>query len=934
MRSVIVPSLATNRLLKRAPILMLFSSFLYGCTGGLSCGSEGGCINNYDYPQSDLTNGVQQVDEAARMRMTQSGLDFLRDHLKDILMGALGTDPAYPDTIVITLEPTEIITGITLGEGEEEIYPTRLLIQGDDLVEDMTLRFVEAGEQIAAAGETVNIAQDGFLMEVVDVPVGIDARLFTDLMLAGAGCDLDGANDAYCPEGTSDCGIISGLSFAVVIYPDVGTGNDCAVQGTECLLISVDVVGVDFDPNGNFDSDAIEISVPPVCEPPGGSFPPDPPGDCSPECSDVVLFEAADLECQITCTAQELFVDLIAILVDFIEPLLQPFLDELFETAIREALADFDRQPVAISDRLNFAELAEGAISATSHELGFNIQPSGNAFDVNCPTGMDCALSKGMDFALKSGAEAAPEQPQTLSIPHPCVQTIQGADFINMYGGLEFELATAIEPLTGFYNDESYHFAASIAEPAMNQGLFGMYNTGALCIEVASETVYELTDGAFLLSAGTIDLLTEGKLRQFTESTAPAIISIAPNRPPVITLGEGTEEDGLLQIAWEEVDISFYVLVYDRFARVFSVRSDISLASSIFHIPEEGLLEISIVDGPNVGNFSEIYNELLVGVSFSEVLESLVGLAFDALLADGLNVDINIADIFTDALGVPLYLDFHGIETTPAADPEFLNLYISLTDTAPSEDRSPQATQSASVANPSGLYLDLPEEAETPRTVPRPSGQIRIQGHVVSDVHEVEYFARVDFGAWRGPITADASGQFTLADPKLRLIGKHSIALRARHKGLPQTLEAQATTVDVWVDPYRPQANLIAEDETLLAVGQDRGSQPGDLLWSWQKDDNEWSAFSNEQKKEWSELEDVRTVRVRAQDPAGHISFPAALDLKALAASPAHADRPWAQARSLKDVEAESGGCQQTTATTLWSFLVIGGVLRRKRKPN
>lgn len=917
--------------LSRFAVIVLSSLFLYGCTGGVACDSGTGCINNYDYPQSDLTNGVQQVDDAARMRITQAGLDFLSVHIDDILLGAVGSNPDYPGTIVLELEPAEVVSGVTLGQSDLETFPTRLLIDGQALVDDMTLRFVEAGEEVDVSGETISVPQDGFLMEVVDVPVGIDARLFTevDLLLTSmvAACDIDGANDSYCSPDFPDCGIISGLSFAVLIYPDVGSGNDCAVQGTECLLVSVDVVGVDFNPSGTLEAGSLEISVPPRCN---VSNPAD---DCSPECSDTfpITDPNGDAECDLICAVEEFGVDLFIGLVDLIEPLLQPFLDDLFETVIQQTLADYNRQPIAVADRIDLAVLAEGAVPSSSHEAGFNIQPSGNAFDVNCPSGMDCANSKGMDLILKTGVEAAPSQPQTLAIPHPCVRTIQGSDFINLYGGVDFELTTQPEPLTGTFDGESYHFAASIAEPSANQGLFGVYNTGALCVEVSSDTVYQLTEGAFLLSAGTIDLLTEGKLRQYTDPSAPAIISLAPNEPPIITMGSGVGEDGHLNISWKKVDISFYVLMYERFTRVFSVQSDISLSTAVFFRPEDDVLEFAIVQGPTVDNFSEVFNELLPGVSFSEVLESLVGLAFDALLSDGLNVDIDIADIFTDALGVPLYLDFKGIETLPSTEPEFLNVYVSLTEDTPSQNRIPMGTGTKPSVIPGSLYLDLPTEArsETPGMI-RPSGEVKIQGHVDDRSDLVEYFAKTDFGMWRGPFRPDANGQVTIRDPKLSLVGKHTISLRARYAGQPASLETESHLVEVWLDPYRPKVQLSIEENTVLATGTDRGSTSEQLTWSWQEDDGAWSSFGRERSQLLSHLGDVRLLRVRAKDPAGNISFPAAVDLGAAAYAPAQKEAPWAQQRRLQ--EDEKGGCQQVTTWPLMGLGLLLGMLRGPRR--
>ncbi len=844
-------------------------ALLLGLVGCADIGGCDACNGVYAYPQSTLQNGVDPVANGARARMTQDALDFLEDNLKDILIGALGAQTGDPDTIAISLDtPFEVVSGVTIGEGPNETYPTTILIDAADFGEKLTMQFVAEGEQVMIGDNTVTVAQDGILIDAIDVPVGLDARLFTEVNLgvttATAGCDIDGTNPDYCPGG-SECGILTGLTLGILVYPEIQTGSGCDVPGTECLRINVDVVQVKL---GSVGTDSLDISVPPRCNVSN------PPADCSEECSDIVpvIDSDGDAECGIICAIEEFGIDLVVGIAGFIEPLIEGFLDELLESVIQDALADFDGAPAQVAGRVTPADLVPGIVSPSSLDLGFAITPTQDAFDVNCP-GPGCPATKGMDFALKSGMEAAPDPEMATGIPHPCVNPLLGQDFINFYCCSQFS-STSSAPLTGELDGETYHLGASMAKGAVNQAMFAAYNAGTLCLEISSDSVHQLSGGAFPLSAGTLDLLTEGRLRQLAAPTAPAIITLTPHEPPEITLEDGSEENGHLLLAWGEVEVGFYVLTFERFARVFSVAADISVRMGVFNDPETASLRIAIIGGPEVGNFDERYNEMLPEVAFSEVLESLVGLAFDALLSDGLEFNYDVSTLLSDSLGAPIYVDFMGLQTLPVTgDRQFLNMYLKLTDMPPMDMRS-RALGRFHVADEPGLLRFVEHEAMPSVQVPRATGEV----HVVADgvPSGWQAFATVDFGMPRGPLTVGEGGVVVVRDPKLTLLGEHQVQLRVRPPEDRASL-SPTQTVTVRVDAHRPKVVLERVGDLLVASANDLGSPTAALLYSWQLDDEAWSVFTPLASRP-AGLK-ARRVSVRVMDEAGNVSFPSTVSL-------------------------------------------------------
>ncbi len=892
----------------RAALLTVALGATYGCGGGLSCGSNSGCLSVYPFPQTQASvpNGAEFVDDGVRMRMTQDALDFLSQNIRPLLQGALGSDPNNPDNILISSTSPIGAGNFTLAQGEDETHPTEIYINARVLADTLEMEFVgdDPGEP------------DGIRIFASDVPVGFDGRLFTDFGLGNAACDVFGTN--------SDFGgypYVTSLTLEAIIRPRVGNGvgDGCDAPG-ECLKIDVEVTQLEV---GSFGAGALELDKPPSdCGDDGL-------GPCSEDCSDQVFIEPADIECDAVCFIEDVALDFISAIAGFIIDLVEGFLPALLEGAIRNALDDVDGSPLAASGRVNLGDFAPGVLPASALDMGFAVGPTTGAFDVNDPSGVSGA--QGMDLIFKSGFEAAPplDLADDTPVPHPCVRHIEGNDFAGLYGAFQFEAPDGAVPLDGVFDGQVYHLGASLAQGGMNQALFAAYNSGGLCIEASTDSIHALTGGAFPFSAAIIDTLASGKLRQLAAVDAPVLVALAPSQPPVLTYGEGTEDEGHLIVDWPGVEVNFYVLMNERFSRIFAVSTDISMQLTVFNDPATGTLRIAVVDGPNVENFTETYNELLPGVAFTEILETLIGSVFDAALGDGLEFDFDVGPILSDALGgAPVFVEFRGIETTPAEDRQFLNVYLGLTDTLP-QPRTADLRE-VRLASESGVLKHVVSpvtnaNGETRDVVTvRPTGEVRIESDDMP-FDGNEYFARVDFGAWRGPLRPTAEGVLVVRDPKLRIIGEHTVFVRARIIGEPNSLQAaqDALPVKVWVDAEAPRVELTQVGDQIVARGWDVGTRVEDLRWQWQLDDGDWSGDASDVAVRSVFEIDARRIAVRAVDGAGNVSKSAGLDVVI--------------ARKRVDEEAQANrGCAQAGLDGAWlgalTLLSVGALVRRRRR--
>jgi MYXO-CTERM domain-containing protein len=902
------------RLVRRTlPLALLLGAL--GCSGGLNCGS--GCAQDYAYPQTttSVPNGTRAVDDGIRLRLTQQGLDFIVANLRPVLATAFGGEQNGQFRVVL---PPGQLAGATVEYGRAstdpfEEYPATVIVDAEALGNNIEVELVDASNAIRVVFE--------------DIPIGVDMRLFSDWGIGNAACNLTGTSPDY-----GGAPYLTGLTLEALVRPRVGSGAECDEAGGvgECIKVDVDIVRADVDPRGNLGSEDIELDTPPSCPTScpfigSCSVTPDGPGGCSEACTDTAISPGdtdGNFECLGVCTVADVGIDVVFEIVGVIEPLLGGLLDNALQAAVTNALEDVDGAPLSISSRQDIAAAVPGVLPASALDLGFAIAPTTGAFDVNAPAGG----SLGVDLVLKSGFEAAPplDDSEGLTVPHPCVRPIEGVTFADLYGdGVRGEFAVPdnlLQPLTGSYDGRPYHLGASLAKPAVNQILFALYNTGSLCLEIDSDAINRLTDGAFQLSAATLDLLTSGKLKQFADADAPAILAVNPSQPPVVRYGAGTAEEGHMIIEWPDVEVGFYVLMFERFSRIFAVQADISMQVAVFNDPGTGTLRISVVDGPNVTGFEETYNELLPGVDFTEVLEQLLGVAFDAALGDGLEFPFDIGNALSGALGVPLFIDFRGIETVPANDREFLNVYLAMTDTPP-QPRTVAPTYVGLAREPGVLRMvDAEQLGRGQRALP--TGEVHV---TVGDGDAREWFARVDFGAWRGPLRA-TNDVVVVRDAKLRAAGEHTITLRSRLRGDVNSLEDVGQSVAVWVDAVDPTVTLSRRGDALVAAGSDDATPAHGLVYAWQLDDGAWSAFTTSSALPLDGLQ-ARRVAVKVQDLAGNVSRAVGVDVGV------------EQRRLRADREAEAAmsmGCTQASPTAIAPFAAaLLGLLfagRRRRR--
>jgi len=117
------------------------------------------------------------------------------------------------------------------------------------------------------------------------------------------------------------------------------------------------------------------------------------------------------------------------------------------------------------------------------------------------------------------------------------------------------------------------HVGFALAGRFLDHALVSAYNSGVLCLGISTDQVEQLQVGYLSILAPSLKTLTLG------QGPGAAAITTRPGKPPKAKLGGGTnvDTDPLLTITLEQLAIDFYVWHLDRFARAFTYTADVTV---------------------------------------------------------------------------------------------------------------------------------------------------------------------------------------------------------------------------------------------------------------------------------------------------------------------------------------------------------------------
>lgn len=503
----------------------------------------------------------------------------------------------------------------------------------------------------------------------------------------------------------------------------------------------------------------------------------------------------------------------------------------------------------------------------------------------NVPTliGTDGAGNFGALFAsLSPGVRANVRYTLAAGDPTRDAQVINGGMTINMFGAMQslahnacvpriappaiptipeyMALRANVVPGTSTPTD----LGIGIAEEFLNYSAYQLWDAGTLCLGVGTNLSQQISAGTFSI----LPALSSMRQLLFPQTTGPVAILLRPQQPPVVRLGRGTnvDTDPLLNIRLPRLALDFYAWSEERYVRFMTLTTDavvgVNLESDAGGLrPRLGMLRtenISVTNNTLLSN-----NPALIGTSLQAILAPALG-----MLGGGL-APITIPGFDIPGAGgmslgrVAVTIPANGVQGVTEGANRFLGLFAGLSFT-PAGARPDTAQLDTVVAmdsvrvDPNFFTVDGFRRENLPR--------VSFHASTPNDFgHGAEYSWRLDRQTWS---SFSAETQYEVQDFALASPGLHTIEVRARIAGEPQTADAEPAQFTFIVDPVAPELTTRFDNDDVVAEATDNQSEA--LEYSFQFDDapaTEWGATDRTAVPEGA----VRIV-VRVRDASGNVT--------------------------------------------------------------
>lgn len=339
-------------------------------------------------------------------------------------------------------------------------------------------------------------------------------------------------------------------------------------------------------------------------------------------------------------------------------------------------------------------------------------------------------------------------------------------------GAKELQVATCVQPvmaptptmlpLPDFElgrPDGGYDLGFSLSQQLLGEALFRAQQSGALCLEVGQELVTQLDSEALSLLLPSVRKLTA------SDGGVPLRLVIRPVNPPTVSVGANTvnamgkPEQPLLRLAWDDLEIDLYALLFDRYARLFTLSADLALPLGV---AVEGCGQLR----PTIGSLSSAVSDVRVKNNemipesidvLASIVPTILSMA-EPSLAQGLGpISLPLADG-----GTSLRIDaVKGIvPITSTQQFQHVGIYASFVDGG-CMATSGRLPASLANAEPGAVELDVPGSTEV---------AVRING-----------------GLWSEWKQSEPGGRVRFEHPRLWLKGEHLVEVQQRG-GVPTGL--------------------------------------------------------------------------------------------------------------------------------------------------
>lgn len=408
-----------------------------------------------------------------------------------------------------------------------------------------------------------------------------------------------------------------------------------------------------------------------------------------------------------------------------------------------------------------------------------------------------------------------------------------------------------------------YQLGLGLSDGFLDQALFDAYQSGLLCLNLDSNVSSMLSTSLFTAFLPSLGVLTQQK-------DVPMLMALRPKEAPEIIIGKGSTkvvdgktvpDDPLITVKMDDVQIDAYALIEDRFARLFSLRTDIKLPLSL-DFTSDNKVQIVLADLKTLlSNVVAQNSEMLAEDPqvVADLLDAVIGLV-QPVLATAL-APIELPEFSGFQLEVRKALGVMPLQGQPGH--EHLAIFANL-----KLPGSPYTLASGTRASLVDTFV--PDRAAL-RAGARPKAVVDLvsEGLVPRGSKGWEYSWRVNGGLW-SPWTTQT--RVEIAAPVLLLQGRHFVEFRTRLQGEKNASTDELAGVVVEIDYDAPNVVLRLDPETRMVVtkASDAVSRADELHYSYRVSGGAWTAFGGKRAFSLDELGANPSLEVEVVDASGN----------------------------------------------------------------
>jgi hypothetical protein len=492
---------------------------LVACGGG--SGGCGGCSSLTPIPGGFPQD--KRIDNAANIRITESGFAFLKDNIGTLAGGAIGASNGLSIPIPGTQSAVPVIGNIDICQNVDPAVDPSYECKANINVPGLHL-------------DSLQTAQPNIIELSGTIPIQVESLPLNVPIIGGLRVFFDPGNATSCTDIHHDfvnVPISAQIAIERVEDPTVPSRNG---------LSRIKVVSLDpqIDDSTIHIVDRVESNSAVTCFLLGGA-------PCCPKGlitdSNLLSFIKGLLIGQFTgpLTAQ-------------IENALctKPTVDAPCPTGTHEdsgkCLFDDDTTQCAstvigLDGSLNVGGLLASVSPTTKGALDIQFAAGGKSNDpveTSFKLGDLYPKNNGATLAMSGGAEAHPDPIMPLCGPVAQVPLPTNVPTpIELFGN---DGPTAWDPAPTGENGGPPHIGIGISEKFLNYALASVYNSGALCLQVDSSLNDLLSTSTFAFLIPSLKAL-QAQTESDTKANAPVGIVINPSIPPVAKIGKGIAGD-------------------------------------------------------------------------------------------------------------------------------------------------------------------------------------------------------------------------------------------------------------------------------------------------------------------------------------------------------------------------------------------------------